>query len=67
MPVLVSGVRKQELEELKKTCYCQSISISMAPTIPVISGIIMFLSHVLAGGNLTAAQVRKIIKNGVRK
>lgn len=54
----ILGVRNEELSLLQKTLYCQSISISMAPTIPVISGIITFLTHVLGGGNLTAAQVR---------
>jgi len=29
----------------------------MAPTIPIISAIVMFLAHVSAGNNLTAAQV----------
>ena len=43
---------------LQKTAYCQSMSISMAPTIPVIAAIITFLAHITAGNNLTAAQVR---------
>lgn len=50
-------MRNNELDEIKKIAYCQSVGISLAPTIPVISAIATFLVHVTTGGNLTAAQV----------
>ncbi|GFG38298.1 hypothetical protein Cfor_11595 [Coptotermes formosanus] len=50
-------IRRKERDLLQKVAYCQSLSISMAPTIPVISTIITFLAHISAGNNLTAAQV----------
>jgi hypothetical protein len=50
-------VRKKEHNYLQKIAYCQSLSISVAPTIPVISAVIMFLAHIGAGNSLTAAQV----------
>ncbi|PSN45519.1 hypothetical protein C0J52_13173 [Blattella germanica] len=46
------------VSDQRKTAYCQSMSISMAPTVPVISAIVTFLAHICAGNNLTAAQVR---------
>ncbi|KAK6629679.1 hypothetical protein RUM43_003497 [Polyplax serrata] len=52
----VQNVRNNELDEIKKIAYCQSVGISLAPTIPVISAIATFLVHVTTGGNLTAAQ-----------
>jgi hypothetical protein len=52
-----SGIRSKERNFLQKTAYCQSLSISVAPTIPVISAIVTFLAHISAGNNLTAAQV----------
>lgn len=54
-----SDIRKKELKEVEKIAYCQSFGISLAPTIPVISGIATFLIHVATGGNLTASQVNE--------
>ncbi|XP_015590166.1 multidrug resistance-associated protein 5 isoform X1 [Cephus cinctus] len=51
------GIRKQEQSLLLKTAYFQSLSVSLAPTVPVISAIVTFLSHIAAGNNLTAAEV----------
>jgi hypothetical protein len=53
-----SGIRSKEHDLLQRAAYCQSLSISMAPTVPVISTIITFLAHISAGNNLTAAQVK---------
>nr|CAD7589367.1 unnamed protein product [Timema genevievae] len=50
-------IRNRERNLLQKTAYCQSLSISMAPTVPVISAIVTFLAHISAGNNLTAAQL----------
>jgi hypothetical protein len=50
-------IRKKEHDRLQKIAYCQSLSVSMAPTVPVISAIVTFLAHVVAGNSLTAAQV----------
>jgi hypothetical protein len=57
MSAFIVEVRKKEHDYLQKIAYCQSLSISVAPTIPVISAVIMFLAHVGAGNSLTAAQV----------
>ncbi|XP_023713114.1 multidrug resistance-associated protein 5 isoform X5 [Cryptotermes secundus] len=56
-------VRKKEHDYLQKTAYCQSLSISMAPTVPVISAIITFLAHVGAGNSLTAAQAILLLED----
>ncbi|XP_066994509.2 ATP-binding cassette sub-family C member 5 isoform X2 [Anabrus simplex] len=52
----IQDIRTQESNLLQKAAYCQSLSVSMASTVPVISAIITFLSHVGAGYNLTAAE-----------
>jgi hypothetical protein len=57
MSAFIVEIRKKEHDYLQKTAYCQSLSISVAPTVPVISAIITFLAHVAAGNSLTAAQV----------
>lgn len=57
MSAFIVEIRKKEHDYLQKTAYCQSLSISMAPTVPVISAIITFLAHIGAGNSLTAAQV----------
>ncbi|XP_049962504.1 ATP-binding cassette sub-family C member 5-like isoform X3 [Schistocerca serialis cubense] len=49
-------IRKAEHQLLEKSAYCQSLSISIAPTVPVISAIVTFLAHLAAGNNLTASQ-----------
>nr|CAD7442232.1 unnamed protein product [Timema bartmani] len=54
-------IRTRERNLLQKTAYCQSLSISMAPTVPVISAIVTFLAHISAGNNLTAAQAFPLI------
>ena len=53
-----SGARADERALLQRAAYVQSVSIALAPTVPVIAAIITFLCHVGAGYNLTAAQVR---------
>ncbi|XP_021928372.1 multidrug resistance-associated protein 5-like isoform X2 [Zootermopsis nevadensis] len=54
-------IRSKECNFLQKTAYCHSLSISMAPTVPVISAIITFLAHISAGNNLTAAQAFSLV------
>ncbi|XP_069692470.1 ATP-binding cassette sub-family C member 5-like isoform X3 [Periplaneta americana] len=58
---LLHKTRSKERNFLQKTAYCQSLSISMAPTIPVISAIVTFLAHISAGNNLTAAQAFPLV------
>ncbi|XP_015521892.2 ATP-binding cassette sub-family C member 5 isoform X1 [Neodiprion lecontei] len=50
-------IRKKERHVLLKTSYCQSLSVSVAPTIPVISTVMTVLAHISTGSNLTASQV----------
>ncbi|XP_050718620.1 ATP-binding cassette sub-family C member 5-like isoform X20 [Eriocheir sinensis] len=52
----VSGIRGRERHLLEKSAYVQSLSLAMAPTVPIISAIVTFLAHIGAGYNLTAAQ-----------
>ncbi|XP_046996198.1 ATP-binding cassette sub-family C member 5-like isoform X2 [Schistocerca americana] len=54
-------IRKAEHQLLEKSAYCQSLSISIAPTVPVISAIVTFLAHLAAGNNLTASQAFSIL------
>ncbi|XP_049811216.1 ATP-binding cassette sub-family C member 5-like isoform X5 [Schistocerca nitens] len=54
-------IRKAEHQLLEKSAYCQSLSISIAPTVPVISAIVTFLAHLAAGNNLTASQAFPLI------
>lgn len=54
-------IRKKERVFLQRIAYCQSLSISMAPTIPVIATIVTFLAHISAGNSLTAAQAFPLV------
>ncbi|KAK7069829.1 Multidrug resistance-associated protein 5 [Halocaridina rubra] len=53
----ISEIRSRERRLLEKSAYVQSISLAMAPTVPVLAAIVTFLAHIGAGYNLTAAQV----------
>ncbi|XP_050718603.1 ATP-binding cassette sub-family C member 5-like isoform X6 [Eriocheir sinensis] len=57
----VSGIRGRERHLLEKSAYVQSLSLAMAPTVPIISAIVTFLAHIGAGYNLTAAQAMTVI------
>ncbi|XP_065575832.1 ATP-binding cassette sub-family C member 5-like isoform X11 [Artemia franciscana] len=52
----IKGVRKEERGLLEKSAYLQSLSLALAPTIPIISVIVTFLCHTAAGFGLTASQ-----------
>uniref|UniRef100_T1J568 Multidrug resistance-associated protein 5 n=1 Tax=Strigamia maritima TaxID=126957 RepID=T1J568_STRMM len=52
----ISDIRNKERKLLEKSAYVQSVSIAMAPTVPIIAAIVTFLAHVGAGNNLTAAE-----------
>ncbi|XP_064100115.1 ATP-binding cassette sub-family C member 5-like isoform X4 [Macrobrachium nipponense] len=52
----IAEIRSRERSLLEKSAYVQSISLAMAPTVPVLAAIITFLAHIGAGYNLTAAQ-----------
>ncbi|KAG7158772.1 Multidrug resistance-associated protein 5-like 1 [Homarus americanus] len=53
----ISEIRGRERRLLEKSAYVQSISLAMAPTVPIVAAIITFLAHIGAGYNLTAAQI----------
>ncbi|XP_037076068.1 multidrug resistance-associated protein 5-like isoform X2 [Pollicipes pollicipes] len=57
----ITEARSSERSLLQKAAYVQSVSIALAPTVPVIAAIVTFLSHVAAGYNLTAAQVFSVM------
>ncbi|XP_076047153.1 ATP-binding cassette sub-family C member 5-like isoform X2 [Oratosquilla oratoria] len=52
----ISEIRERERVLLEKSAYVQSISLAMAPTVPVIAAIVTFLAHIGAGYNLTPAK-----------
>ncbi|XP_063866904.1 ATP-binding cassette sub-family C member 5-like isoform X1 [Scylla paramamosain] len=52
----VSGIRSRERQLLEKSAYVQSLSLAMAPTVPIIAAIVTFLAHIGAGYDLTPAQ-----------
>lgn len=52
----VSEIRSRERQLLERSAYVQSLSLAMAPTVPIIAAIVTFLAHIGAGFNLTAAQ-----------
>uniref|UniRef100_A0A2P2I628 Multidrug resistance-associated protein 5-like n=1 Tax=Hirondellea gigas TaxID=1518452 RepID=A0A2P2I628_9CRUS len=54
----IDEVRQKEKVLLEKSAYVQSVSLAMAPTVPVIAAILTFVAHIAAGNNLTPAQVR---------
>ncbi|KAJ1529288.1 hypothetical protein ONE63_006086 [Megalurothrips usitatus] len=65
----VRCARDNEKKLIQKTSYLSSIGFSLAPTIPIISSIVTFLSHIGAGNPLTAAQAfstQAVFSNSVR-
>ncbi|XP_045132970.1 multidrug resistance-associated protein 5-like isoform X4 [Portunus trituberculatus] len=57
----VSGIRSRERQLLEKSAYVQSLSLAMAPTVPIIAAIVTFLAHIGAGYDLTPAQGMTVI------
>ncbi|XP_071550882.1 ATP-binding cassette sub-family C member 5-like isoform X3 [Panulirus ornatus] len=57
----IAEIRRRERQLLEKSAYVQSISLAMAPTVPIIAAIVTFLAHIGAGNNLTAAQGMTVI------
>jgi len=51
------GIREKEHQKLRNMAYLNSLSISTAPTIPIISAVVTFLIHIGTGHTLSAAQV----------
>ncbi|XP_075225195.1 ATP-binding cassette sub-family C member 5-like isoform X10 [Lycorma delicatula] len=49
-------IRNKEMKLLHITAYCQSLTMSLATTVPIISAIVTFLSHIAAGNNLIASE-----------
>uniref|UniRef100_A0A1B6CJL9 Uncharacterized protein n=1 Tax=Clastoptera arizonana TaxID=38151 RepID=A0A1B6CJL9_9HEMI len=52
----LNDIRNKELKFIHRAMYCQSLTVSIASTVPIISAIVMFLSHLAGGYNLTASQ-----------
>nr|XP_045601897.1 ATP-binding cassette sub-family C member 5-like isoform X2 [Procambarus clarkii] len=57
----IAEIRCRERRLLEKSAYVQSISLAMAPTVPIIAAIVTFLAHIGAGYNLTAAQTYSLL------
>lgn len=54
-------MRKRELKLLQTAMYFQSLTISVASTVPIVSAIVMFLSHIGMGYDLSPSQVSQIV------
>lgn len=54
-------IRGKELTWLQRGMYCQSLTVSIASTVPIISAIVMFLSHIAMGNNITASQAFSVV------
>lgn len=52
----IADIRKHEKGFLEKTAFVQSVSQSMAPMVPVLSGIFVITAHVMTGNDITATQ-----------
>ncbi|KAF2351591.1 ABC transporter type 1 transmembrane domain [Trinorchestia longiramus] len=57
----IADVRERERVLLEKSAYLQSVSLAMAPTVPVIAAIVTFCAHIAAGNNLTPAQAYPVV------
>ncbi|GLH09507.1 Multidrug resistance-associated protein 1 [Gryllus bimaculatus] len=57
----IKEIRANEHTLLQKSSYCQSMSMSLACTVPAISAVITFLAHISTGSNLSAAQAFPVI------
>ncbi|KAK7871844.1 hypothetical protein R5R35_006438 [Gryllus longicercus] len=57
----IKEIRANEHTLLQKSSYCQSMSMSLACTVPAISAVITFLAHISTGSNLSAAQAFPLI------
>nr|XP_053629709.1 ATP-binding cassette sub-family C member 5-like [Cherax quadricarinatus] len=57
----ITKIRSCERRLLEKSAYVQSVSVAMAPTVPIIAAIITFLAHIAAGYNLTAPQTYSLL------
>uniref|UniRef100_A0A1B6DRZ0 ABC transmembrane type-1 domain-containing protein n=1 Tax=Clastoptera arizonana TaxID=38151 RepID=A0A1B6DRZ0_9HEMI len=57
----LNDIRNKELKFIHRAMYCQSLTVSIASTVPIISAIVMFLSHLAGGYNLTASQAFTVL------
>ncbi|KAK3908119.1 Multidrug resistance-associated protein 5 [Frankliniella fusca] len=65
----INCIRSEEQSYIQKTSYLSSFGSSLAPTVPIISAIVSFLSHLASGNTLSAAQafsVQAVYSNSVR-
>lgn len=53
----LSGARAKEQSLIQKTSYLSSLGSALAPTVPILSAITSFLTHLGSGYTLSAAQV----------
>jgi len=54
-------LRKRELKFLQKAMYFQSLTISVSSTIPIVTAIVMFLTHISMGYNMTPSQAFSVV------
>ncbi|XP_054266785.1 ATP-binding cassette sub-family C member 5-like isoform X5 [Macrosteles quadrilineatus] len=54
-------LRQRELKFLQYAMYFQSLTISVASTVPIVTAIVMFLSHIGMGYNITPSQAFSMV------
>ncbi|XP_076096353.1 ATP-binding cassette sub-family C member 5-like isoform X5 [Mytilus galloprovincialis] len=57
----ISEIRKHERGYLERTAFVQSVSQSIAPMVPIVSGIFVITAHVMTGNDITATQAFVLI------
>lgn len=65
----VHYVRTKEQSFIEKTSYLSSLGVSLAPTVPILSAIVTFLTHLGSGHTLSAAQafsIQAVFSNSIR-
>ncbi|KAE8744038.1 ABC-transporter, subfamily C member 08 [Frankliniella occidentalis] len=65
----IDCIRSKEQGYIQKTSYLSSFGSSLAPTVPIMSSIVSFLSHLGSGNTLSAAQafsVQAVYSNSIR-
>ncbi|CAG2210271.1 ABCC5 [Mytilus edulis] len=57
----ISEIRKHERGYLERTAFVQSVSQSIAPMVPIVSGIFVITAHVMTGNDITATQAFTLV------
>lgn len=58
---IIQDIRKLEKQLLTKTAFVQTVNVVIPPMVPIIAGVVTFLSYILTKNDLTAAQAFTMI------